>query len=193
MFIKLTNQEQKNLLMVLAAIFCLWVVWKLVNHRHDKITGEVMNSGKLRRLLPGGTYEGMTSEEAEELKNVIDGMVEGEEEEVDDEGPTEEVDDEEEEVIDVGPGDEEDVEEEEGFGNYYEGYQKEDDFEQYGGEPFGNTIEGQANKKKKKKQEDHDTCELFYGLKKCSEIDHMEFDSDDDKSAMMNHCKKCKK
>jgi len=219
MFIKLTNQEQENLLMVLAALFCLWVVWKLVNHRHDKITGEVMNSGKLRRLLP--TYEGMTSEKAEALKTVVDEMLDdeveieelnktidsmvdgggggGEDEEGgggggddeggggDEEGGGGGGDDEDEEG--GGNEDEEGGGDDEGFGNYYEGFQKEDDFEQYDeeDEPFGNTIEGQDN------EEEHDTCELFYGLKKCSEIDNMEFDSDADKTAMMKHCKKCKK
>jgi len=183
MFIKLTNQEQENLLMVLAALFCLWVVWKLVNHRHDKITGEVMNSGKLRRLLP--TYEGMTSEKAEALKTVVDEML-------DDEVEIEELNKTIDSMVDGGGGGGEDEEgggDDEGFGNYYEGFQKEDDFEQYDeeDEPFGNTIEGQDN------EEEHDTCELFYGLKKCSEIDNMEFDSDADKTAMMKHCKKCKK
>ena len=59
-------------------------------------------------------------------------------------------------------------------------------------EPF-DLIEGQDNKKKKDHDSCPDTCDLFYGLKKCSEIDHMEFENDDDKSAMMKHCKKCKK
>ena len=81
MFIKLTNQEQTNLLMVLAAIFCLWVVWKLVNHRHNKITGEVMNSGNLRRLLPRGSPEGMTTSEADQFRALIDDLEETGEEE----------------------------------------------------------------------------------------------------------------
>lgn len=201
MFIKLTNQEQTNLLMVLAAIFCLWVVWKLVNHRHDKITGEVMNSGKLRRLLPGHPHEGMTAETAESLKTVIDDMVNDEDGGGGDEEGAEDEDggggeDEEggggEEDGDAPPPPppsdgggsgpdpfEDEDEDKEGFGDYYEGFQKEDDFELY---------EGQENEDKK-----HDSCELFYGLKKCSSIDHMEFDSGDDKSAMMKHCKKCKK
>ena len=200
MFIKLTNQEQKNLLMVLSALFCLWVVWKLINHRHDKLTDDVINSGKLRRLLPEDLYEGQADEDDEEFNEENEDDEEFNEEEDDEEFNEEE---EEEEFNEENEEDEEDEEfneeqfgEDEGFKNTLEGQENENpddlDNEDYDSDEFlGDTIEGQENETDQ--DSCPDKCTLFYGLKKCTHIKKMKFESGSDKSAMLKHCKKCKK
>ena len=179
------DKDQQKLLNIVLAVLALWVVWKLVNHTHDKVILEGQDPDEGPDEGPDEDFE----DEDEDFEDE-DEDLEDEDEDFEDEG--EDLDEgggEDEEDLDEGGGeDEEDFDDkdegldedldedpdedldedpdedlDEGYGNSVEAYAKYEGFaDLYEGQDNENDDEGQA--------EGDDTCKPFSDIQDCKEI-----------------------
>ena len=176
------DKDQQKLLNIVLAVLALWVVWKLVNHTHDKVILEGQDPDEGPDEGPDEDFEDEDEDLEDEDEDFED---EGEDEEDLDEGGGEDEEDfdegggeDEEDFDDKDEGLDEDLDEDpdedldEGYGNSVEAYAKYEGFaDLYEGQDNENDDEGQGNENDDEGQaEGDDTCKPFSDIQDCKEI-----------------------
>jgi hypothetical protein len=164
------DKDQQKLLNIVLAVLALWVVWKLVNHTHDKVILEGQDPDEGPDEGPDEDFEDEDEDledEDEDFEDEGEDLDEGggeDEEDLDEGGGEDEEDfDDKDEGLDEDLDEDPDEDLDEGYGNSVEAYAKYEGFaDLYEGQDNENDDEGQA--------EGDDTCKPFSDIQDCKEI-----------------------